>query len=93
MSDDRTELLAGLYGLILRQQGYAPHETAALVIERYPATRPKLEKLARPPVVDPLAAEDRHVAQVLDATGALGRVEEARLVDDAVLGVRAHRER
>lgn len=46
---------AALYGLYLRHvEGLAPDEAAALVIERYPQTRPLLERLIRPPVVDPL---------------------------------------
>ena len=93
MSDDRTDLLAGLYGLVLRQQGYAVDEAAALVIERYPGTRPKLEKFARRPVLDPLGTENSHLAQVLGAPGALGGVEEAGLVDEAAGGVRAQRQR
>lgn len=46
---------AAFYGLYLRAvQRLAPDEAAALVIERYPQTRPLLERLVRPPVVDPL---------------------------------------
>jgi hypothetical protein len=36
---------AGLYGLRLRQEGHSPAEAAALVIERYPHTRPLLMPL------------------------------------------------
>lgn len=46
---------AAFYGLYLRTvQGLAPNEAAALVIARYPQTRPLLERLLRPPVIDPL---------------------------------------
>lgn len=46
---------AAFYGLYLRLvEGLAPDEAAAMVMERYPAARPKLERLTRPPVMDPL---------------------------------------
>lgn len=46
---------AALYGLYLRTvEGLAPDEAAALVMKRYPQTRPLLERLVRPPAVDPL---------------------------------------
>ena len=46
---------AAFYGLYLRLvEGLATDEAAALVIERYPQTRPVLERLVRPHVVDPL---------------------------------------
>ena len=37
---------AGVYGHYLRQQGYGADEAARLVIERYPATRDKLQRVA-----------------------------------------------
>jgi len=46
---------AAFYGLYLRNvEGLAADEAAALVIERYPQTRPLLERLVRRPAVDPL---------------------------------------
>ena len=52
-----TQGRAAFYGLYLRSvEGLAPDEAAALVIERYPQTRPLLERLMRPRVVDPLYA-------------------------------------
>lgn len=42
---DLTVLRAGLYGLILRERGYAPDEAALLVVSRYPTMRPNLQAL------------------------------------------------
>lgn len=47
-AEDRERARAALYGLFLRQSGYACDEAAVLVIERYPRARPTLEKLTRP---------------------------------------------
>jgi hypothetical protein len=64
LSDDRHQqwLLAGFYGLYLREQGYPREEAAKLVILRYPATRPVLERLTRR-VVDPLQPQEEPVVK------------------------------
>lgn len=50
---------AAFYGLYLRRvEGLAADEAAALVMERYPRTRPFLERLTRPAVVDPLYGKE-----------------------------------
>jgi hypothetical protein len=36
---------AAFYGLVLRAEGYAPDEAAALVVERYPGARERLQSL------------------------------------------------
>lgn len=51
----RVELLAGLYGLHLRERGYAPDEAAQLVIRRYPGMRRRLQALANRPSAPGLA--------------------------------------
>ena len=38
---------AGFYALLLRADGYPPEEAAALVIERYPCARLRLQKVLR----------------------------------------------
>ncbi len=41
---------AAFYGLVLRAEGYAPDEAAALVAERYPRTRERLQRLIPKPL-------------------------------------------
>jgi hypothetical protein len=43
--DPNDAIRAAFYGLLLRAEGFAPDEAAALVVQRYPAARKRLERL------------------------------------------------